>query len=185
MGNPTDLRKGSVIMLNGKPHVVMSVMHRTPGRRLGFVQTVARNLENNMSTAIKFKSTDNVDFCQTTMCNLEFSYIDGSDYHFINPTTFDDVAIPASVIGDDARWLVEGVQYTVLNVDGQPVSVQMPLSIDLKVVEASDGLKGDSATSATKPVKLENGLVVNVPLFIKKADVVKIRTEDASYVSRA
>lgn len=185
MGNPTDLRKGSVIMYNGVPHAVMSTMHRTPGRRLGFVQTVLRNLETDSSVAVKFKSTDSVDFCYTTNKDLEFSYVEGVDYHFMDVKTYEDIIVPQKAVGDDKKWLREGGTYNILSVDGVPVSVQLPLMIDMRVVEAFEGLKGDSSGNATKPVKLENGMTIQVPLFIKQGDVIKVRTEDESYVGRA
>ncbi len=185
MGSPTDIRKGSVIMYNGAPHVVMNLMHRTPGRRLGFVQTTMRNLETGSSAVAKFFSNNNVDFCDTTMKNLEFSYIDGSDYHFIDPESFDDIVLSKDTVGDDAKWLIEGTCYSILYVNGEPVSVQLPLNMTVLVKEAAEGLKGDSATNATKAVTLENGVVVQVPLFIKQGEKIKIRTEDETYIGRA
>jgi len=185
MGTPTDIRKGSIIMYNGKPHAVMSMMHRTPGRRLGFVQTVLRNLETNSSTAVKFKSTDDVEFCFTTNRDLEYSYSEGANFHFLDNKTFDDVVIPESTIGEDVKWLREGTTYQILFVDNEPVSIKLPMNVDLKVAQASEGLRGDSSGAGSKAVTLENGMVLQVPLFIKQGDIVKVRTEDESYVSRA
>ena len=121
MGNPTDIRKGRVIMYNGVPHAVMSMLHRTQGRQAGFVQTVLRNLETNASTAVKFRSTDSVEFCHTTNKPLEFSYVDGDEYHFIDPESFEDTVIMKSTIGDDIKWLQEGLTYDILFVAGNPV----------------------------------------------------------------
>lgn len=185
MASPTDIRKGKVIMYNGTPHVVMSMMHRTQGRQAGFVQTVLRNLSNGASTAVKFRSTDSVDFCATESHQLEFSYIDGDQYHFINPETFEDYIVMSSTIGDDAKWLIEGNNYTILFVDGNPVSVELPNSMEIKVEQASEGLRGDTSSAPTKPVTLANGVVIQVPLFIKTGDVLKIRIEDLEYLGRA
>ena len=109
MASPTDIRKGRVIMYNGVPHAVMSMLHRTQGRQAGFVQTVLRNLSNNSSTAVKFRSTDSVEFCHTTNKPFEFSYVDGDHFHFIDPETYDDIVLMQDTIGDDVKWLVEGV----------------------------------------------------------------------------
>ncbi len=185
MASPTDIRKGRVIMYNGVPHVVMSMLHRTQGRQAGFVQTVLRNLQNGASTAVKFRSTDSVEFCETENRQLEFSYADGDQYHFINPETFEDDVIMKDTIGDDVKWLVDGKVYTVLFVDGNPVSVQMPSSIDMLVAEAAVGLRGDTSSAPTKSVTLANGVSIQVPLFIKQGDIVKIRIEDCVYLGRA
>ncbi len=185
MASPTDIRKGRVIMYNGTPHAVMSMLHRTQGRQAGFVQTVLRNLSTNSSTAVKFRSTDSVEFCHTTNKTLEFSYIDGDHYHFMDPESFEDTVLMKDTIGDDIKWLVEGVQYSVLFVDGAPVSVELPNNMEIKVADAPEGIRGDTSSAPTKPVTLENGVVVQVPLFIKTGDVIKVRTEDATYISRA
>lgn len=185
MANPTDIRKNNVIMYNNVPHVVMSMLHRTQGRGAGFVQTVLRNLVNGSSTTVKFRSTDSVEFCHTTNKGLEFSYIDGDVYHFIHPETFEDYSIQESILGEDKKWLVEGHEYTILFVNDEPVSLELPANINIEVAEASEGLRGDTSSAPTKPVTLANGIVVQVPLFIKTGDVLKIRTEDNSYVSRA
>ncbi len=172
-------------MYNGTPHAVMSMLHRTQGRQAGFVQTVLRNLSTNSSTAVKFRSTDSVEFCHTTNKTLEFSYIDGDHYHFMDPESFEDTVLMKDTIGDDIKWLVEGVQYSVLFVDGAPVSVELPNNMEIKVADAPEGIRGDTSSAPTKPVTLENGVVVQVPLFIKTGDVIKVRTEDATYISRA
>jgi len=172
-------------MYNGTPHAVMSMLHRTQGRQAGFVQTVLRNLDTNSSTAVKFRSTDTVEFCHTTNRTLEFSYIDGTHYHFLDPETFDDIVLMDSTIGEDAKWLLEGVSYSILFVDGAPVSIELPNNIEMKVAEAAEGLRGDTSSAPTKSVTLANGVVVQVPLFIKQGDVLRIRIEDNTYLSRA
>ena len=185
MANPTDIRKNKVIMYNNVPHVVMSMMHRTQGRGAGFVQTVLRNLANGSSTTVKFRSTDSVEFCHTTNKSLEYSYADGDMLHFMDPDSFEDYAINETIVGDDKKWLVEGHTYTILFVNDEPVSAELPSNVEIAVAEASEGIKGDTSSAPTKPVTLANGVIVQVPLFIKTGDVLKIRTEDNSYVSRA
>ena len=173
MASPTDIRKGRVIMYNGTPHAVMSMLHRTQGRQAGFVQTVLRNLATNASTAVKFRSTDSVEFCHTTNKQLEFSYVDGDQYHFIDPETFDDTVLMESTIGEDTKWLTEGSLYMIMFVDGAPVSLELPNNIEIEVA------------APTKAVTLANGVVLQVPLFIKQGDRIKVRTEDNTYISRA
>lgn len=185
MAKPTDIRKSNVIIYNGVPHAVLSMLHSTQGRGAGFVQVTLRNLVNGSSTTTKFRTTETVEMCHTTQKTLEFSYIDGDVYHFIHPETFEDYAIAETMIGDDKKWLVEGHEYAILFVNDEPVSLELPTNIIIEVKEASEGLRGDTSSAPTKPVTLVNGVVVQVPLFIKTGDMLKIRTEDNSYVSRA
>lgn len=185
MANPTDIRKGKVIMYNGVPHVVLNMQHRTQGRQAGFVQTTLRSLETNASTTTKFRSTDSVEFCHTTNKTLEFSYVDGDEYHFMEPETFENIVLSSSVIGEDKVWLLEGASYSILFVNDGPVSIDLPANIEIKVEEAPEGLRGDTSSAPTKAVRLVNGLEIQVPLFIKTGDILKVRTEDNTYVSRA
>jgi len=184
MASPTDIRKGKVIIYNGAPHAVMNMLHRTQGRQAGFVQTTLRNLETGSSTTTKFRSTDSVEFCHTTTKTLEYSYSDAYGFHFMNPETFEDTVLPESVIDEDKKWLVEGSSYGVLFVNDEPVSLDLPSNLDLKVAESPEGLRGDTSSAPLKPATLVNGVVVQVPLFVKTGDVIRVRTEDNTYVSR-
>ncbi len=185
MAGPTDLRKGKVIIYNGAPHVVLNMLHRTQGRQAGFVQTTLRNLDTGSSTTTKFRSTDTVEICHTTNKNLEYSFKDTEGYHFMDTESYEDTLLPESIIGEDIKWLIEGAMYAILFVDDKAVSLELPNTIEMKVIEASDGIKGDTSSSPSKPVTLETGIVVQVPLFIKNGEVLKIRTDDSTYVSRA
>ncbi len=185
MASPTDIRKGRVIMYNGTPHAVMSMLHRTQGRQAGFVQTTLRNLETGTSTTTKFRSTDSVEFCMTTNKPLDFSYVDADGYHFMDPDTFDDIVLPESIVGEDKHWIAEGHSYPVLFVDDKPVSIELPNTIEMKVAESAEGVRGDTSSAPMKPATLENGVIIQVPLFIKAGDVVRIRTEDETYLGRA
>ncbi|MBO6102631.1 MAG: elongation factor P [Opitutales bacterium] len=185
MAKPTDIRKSNVIIYNGVPHAVLSMLHSTQGRGAGFVQTTLRNLKNGSSTTVKFRTTENVEFCHTTQKTLEFSYVDGDVYHFIHPETFEDYSLPENILSDDKKWLVEGHEYAILFVNDEPVSLELPANIVIEVKEAREGLRGDTSSAPTKPVTLVNGVVVQVPLFIKTGDKLRIRTEDNAYISRA
>lgn len=185
MANPTDIRKNNVIMYNSTPHVCLAMSHVTQGRGRGCVQATLRNLSTGSSSVVKFRTSDSVEFCHTTNKSLEFSYIDGDAYHFIDPESFEDYTIAESILADDKKWLIEAHLYTILFVNGQPVSLELPANVDIKVADAPVGIRGDTSSAATKPVTLENGVIVQVPLFIKTGDILKIRAEDNSYIGRA
>ena len=185
MTGPTDIRKGKVIMYQNKPHLILEMLHRTQGRQAGFVQVIMRNLNNGASTNTKFRSTDNVDFCHTETHQLEYSYADQEEYHFMDPESFEDIILPTEILEDQKVFLVENNVYDVLFVDDKPVQVQLPAAVEMKVIEAAEGVRGDTAANVQKPVTTESGLVVQVPLFIKKDEVIRVSTSDKSYLGRA
>jgi len=185
MASPTEIRKGRVLNFQNAPHLVLDMQHRTQGRQAGFVQVTMRNLNNGVSTNAKFRSTDSVEFCHTENQKLEYSYIDDQGYHFMDTETFEDHILPPEVCDDAKQYLVENSRYEILFVDGTPVSVNLPANVEMKVLESPEGVKGDTASNVQKPATMETGLVVQVPLFIKPGEIIKIKTEDGSYLGRA
>ena len=184
MASPTDIRKGRVMVYQGAPHLVLEMQHRTQGRQAGFVQTTLRNLQSGSTTTTKFRSTDNVDFLHTTTQKLEYSYKDTEGHHFMDLETYEDTVLPSEVIGEDDYFLVEGNTYDILLVDGEAIRLELPASVEAKVIEAPEALRGDTAGNVLKPVTISSGITIQVPLFIKKDDVIKISTNDRSYLGR-
>jgi len=182
---PTEIRKGKVILFQGQPHLVMDMLHRTQGRQAGFVQTVLRNLDSGSSTTTKFRSTDRVDILHTDNRKLEFSYVDQEGYHFMDVESFEDFILDPRYVEESIKYMVEAQMYDILFVDGKAIQVQLPSIVEMKVTEAAEALRGDTASAATKPVTTETGLVVNVPLFIKQDEVIRVNTDTGDYVGRA
>lgn len=185
MASPTDVRKGKVLNYQGNPHLVLDVQHRTQGRQAGFMQVTMRHLGSGASTNTKIRTTDSVEILHTDMVKLEFSYIDGDGYHFMDPETFEDEILDASLVEDAKDFLVETQIYSILHVNDKPISIDLPATIEMKVVESPEGVKGDTASNVQKPAKLETGLSVQVPLFIKEGETIKVNTADRSYAGRA
>ncbi|MDR2372214.1 MAG: elongation factor P [Puniceicoccales bacterium] len=185
MASPTDIRKGRVIIYQGVPHLVMEMLHRTQGRQAGFIQTTLRNLETGTSTAVKFRSTESVEFCHVSTETFEYSFEDDQGIHFMNPETFEDTLFPLDLVADQKQYLIPNHEYDLLFVDGKPVEVRLPASIEMKITESPEGIKGDSASNVQKPAKTESGLALQVPLFIKEGDVIRVSTETGKYLGRA
>lgn len=185
MASPTEIRKGKVILYNGNPHVVLDMQHRTQGRQAGFVQVTLRNLSSGSSTTTKIRSTESVEILPTDTMRLELSYTDQEGWHFMDPESFEDVVLADDLVGDARNFLSEGNAVEVLFVDGNPVQVQLPASVELEVTEAPDAIKGDTSGAALKPVTVSTGLVIQTPLFIKTGDIIKVSTDDKSYLGRA
>lgn len=185
MASPTEVRKGKVLNYQGSPHLVLDVQHRTQGRQAGFMQVAMRNLSTGSSTSTKIRTTDNVEIMHTDNKKLEFSYVDADGYHFMDPDTFEDLILEQSLVEDAKDFLVETTAYSVLYVDDRPISIDLPASIEMKVVESAEGVKGDTASNVQKPATLETGLTVQVPLFIKEGETIRVSTSDRTYMGRA
>lgn len=185
MASPNEIRKGRVIVYQGTPHLVLEMMHRTQGRQAGFVQTTLRNLQSGSTTTTKFRSTDSVDILHTTTKKLEFSYVDADGFHFMDVNTYEDTLVSESVIADEKQFLVEGNSYDILFVDGQIVKLELPAAVETTVVEAPEGIRGDTASNVQKPVTTDTGMVVQVPLFIKRGEKIRVSTTDGSYLGRS
>lgn len=185
MPNANEIRRGQVIKYNGAPHLVMETVHRTPGNLRAFVQMKMRNLQYGKSLDQRFASSDSMEVLPTERKTLEFSYLAGDTFAFMDPQTFETVELSASLIGDAKNYLTPNGSVEVLYVDGNPITIDLPSSVVLKVVESPEGLKGDTASNVQKPATMDTGLVVHVPLFIKEGELIKISTSDGSYMGRA
>lgn len=185
MASANDIRKGNVIKYNNEPNFVMEVHHRTPGNLRAFVQAKLRNLKSGRSGEVRFNSTETVEVMTTDRQTLEFSYVDRGTYCFINPESYEQVELAEELIAEAKNYLVANGMVEVLFVEGTAVSVTLPSSVTLKVVESADGIRGDTASNVQKPAKMETGLIVQVPLFIKEGELLKVSTSDGSYLGRA
>ena len=180
-----DIRKGQVIKFNGEPHLVMETQHRTPGNLRAFVQVKMRNLRYGKSLDQRFASTETLEVLPTDRRTLEFSYADRDAFAFIDPTTFDQIELSAETLGDVKNYLTAGGKVDVLFVDEKALTVELPSAVNLKIVESADGIKGDTASNVQKPAKLETGMMIQVPLFIKAGDLIRVSTADGTYLGRA
>ncbi|HRI81080.1 MAG: hypothetical protein RLZZ129_1427 [Verrucomicrobiota bacterium] len=180
-----DIRRGQVIKFNGEPHLVMETQHRTPGNLRAFVQIKMRNLRYGKALDQRFASTDTIEVLPTERKTLEFSYADRDTYAFMDPDTFEQTELSEQTLGEVKNYLTAGGKVDVLFVDERPLSVDLPSTVTLKVIESAEGIKGDTASNVQKPAKLETGLVVQVPLFIKEGEIIKVSTIDGTYLGRA
>ncbi|MCX7915797.1 MAG: elongation factor P [Verrucomicrobiae bacterium] len=180
-----DLRKGMAIKYNNDVCIVLDMQHRTPGNLRAFVQATLRNLKTGKSAVVRFSSTEPIEPVQVTSRRVDFSYKDHAGYHFIDPETYEMVTLTEEFIGEAKNYLVENLGCTLLEVEGRPAELELPPTVDLKVVEAPPGVRGDTATNVTKPAKVETGIEVAVPLFISAGDVIRVDTRTGKYVSRA
>lgn len=179
-----DLRKGNVINHNGTPCIILETHHRTPGKGQPVVQSKMRNLSTGRSADHRFGSTEKVEVLVTERKNLEFSYEDRGTYSFMDLETYETIELAKELLAETVDFLVPNTEYEILFVDESPMQLNLPSSVELKVVESAEGIRGDTASNVQKPATLETGLVVQVPLFIKAGETIKISTADKSYQGR-
>src|SRR5437764_2796130 len=185
MAAANDLRRGMAIKYNGNAAIVLEVHHRTPGNLRAFVQAIIRYINTGKRADVRFGSTDKVELVDIERKQIEFSYKDHNGYHFMDPETYDTVTLHDNLIGEAKDYLVENLPLQILYAEGKPVEVEMPASVNLKVIESAEGLRGDTASNVTKPAVLESGKTINVPLFIKEGEKIKIDTRTGAYMGRA
>ena len=180
----TQLKKGQVIKYQGEAGVVLGLEHRTPGKGNALVMATIRSFQSGKTKDIRFASGDKVEVVNADRQKLEFSYSDQSGYHFMDTVTFETVTLSAEHLEGSEQMLTDGIQVEVLFLEGKPVSVELPSTIDVEVTVSPPGVKGDTATAATKEATVETGLRLQVPLFINQGDRIKIDTRTGKYVSR-
>ncbi len=185
MSAANDLRKGMAIRYNGNAAIVLDVQHRTPGNLRAFVQALIRYINTGKSADVRFSSTEKVDLVDVSRQTLEFSYKDHQGYHFMDPESYETIDLAEDLLADAKDYLVENLKVEVLSIEGKPVSVDLPASVIVKVVESAEGVRGDTASNVQKPAVLETGKTVNVPLFIKEGEKIKIDTRTGDYMGRA
>jgi elongation factor P len=185
MISATQMRPGMVIKFNNELHSVFSVAHRTPGNLRGFVQAKMRNLRSGSMTEHRFSSEDKVEKAILEEVEMEYLYDDGEYYYFMNTQSFEQMHLTKEILGDAPQYLISQLKVHVEFFEGKPISVELPATVDLTVVETEPGLKGATVSNVTKPAKLETGLVVQVPPFITEGEKIRVNTSEGTYQERA
>jgi elongation factor P len=181
----TQIRPGMVILFEKELYRVLSVHHVTPGNWRGMVQTKLRNLKTGSNYEHRFRSEDRVEQGNLEQHEMEYLYASGDEYVFMNTETYDQVHLHPEVLGDAVYYLTPNCRLQVDFHDGNPVAIELPLTVDLKVVETEPGLKGATVTNQMKPAKTETGLIVQVPPFIDVGEKIRVDTSDGKYLERA
>ncbi|HWS98553.1 MAG TPA: elongation factor P [Candidatus Methylomirabilis sp.] len=181
----TQMRPGMVIKHNNDLHTVFSVEHRTPGNLRAFIQAKLRNLRTGAMFEHRFRSSDPIDKITVDQIQMEYLYQDGENHVFMNTENYEQLHLGKDVLGDAVDYLTPNLQISVEFYDDKPVGVELPQTVDLKIVETEPGLKSATASSVTKPAKTETGLVVQVPPFINEGETIRVDTSEGAYLSRA
>jgi len=185
MLSSTQLRPGMVIKFNNDLHSIFSVNHRTPGNLRGFVQAKMRNLRSGSMIEHRFSSEDRVERATLEEHEMEYLYDDGEYFYFMNTENYEQMHLTKDILGDGINYLIPQLRVKVEFFEGKAISVELPPTVDMTVVETEPGLKGASVSNVTKPAKLETGLVVQVPPFITEGEKIRVSTAEGTYQERA
>src|SRR6516162_6268627 len=181
----TQVRPGMVIKWNNELYSIFKMEHRTPGNLRGFVQVKMRKLASGSMIEHRFSSEDKVEKAALEQHDMEYLYDDGEYYYFMNIETYEQMHLLKDLLGDATQYLIPQLKVTVEFYEGKPISVELPATVDLMVVETEPGLKGATVSNVTKPAKLETGLVVQVPPFITEGEKIRVNTTEGTYQERA
>ncbi len=180
-----NIDKGMFLMHHGKPHRVVKKKFVSPGKGSAFTRTKLQNLETGAIVEFVFKSHDVIEEVEVESRQMQFLYESGEQVVFMDPRSYEQVEVPKSVLGDKVQYLAPEISCYVMVYQGKPMAVSLPPKVEMEVTQAQDAVAGDRSNAGTKPVTVETGLKVQVPLFIKTGEKLVIDTEDGSYVSRA
>lgn len=180
----TQLRPGMVIQHEGQLFTVFSTEHRTPGNKRGSMQTRMKNLRTGAIIDYRFRAEEFVDRAILDEVEFEYLYNEGDDFHFMNTESYEQMQMTREELGEAVYYLISNTVVKIEFFEGKPIGVDLPDTMDLKVVDTEPTLQKATASAVMKPAKLETGLMVNVPPFVNNGDTIKVDTSEARYVQR-
>ena len=164
---------------------VLDLQHFTPGNKRGFVQAKMRNIRTGQQGDNKFRAEEDVERAILDERQMQYLYRDGDSFHFMDTSTFEQIHLDAEVLGDNANYILPEMVITMEFYGDEPVGIELPITVDLKVVDTTPGINRATASAQVKPATLETGLVIQVPPFVNEGDKVRVNTETGQYQSRA
>jgi elongation factor P len=185
MISSNDLRNGVTIVVDGQLWTVLEFLHVKPGKGSAFVRTRLKNVKTGTTLERTFRAGEKLERATVDNRQMQMLYNDADGYHFMDQESFENVTVQRDVIGDPADFLKDGMIVDMQFHDGQPIGVDLPAHVELRIVETDPGFRGDTATNTTKPAKLETGATVQVPLFVETGNVIRIDTRDRRYIGRS
>ena len=182
----TDLRKGLKVEMDGRPYVIIKCDFTNPGKGSAFFKCKMKNLETSLVVERTFKSGVNTNLEEPLLesRDVEYMYSDPDGFHFMDQKTYESISIPKEKLKSESGHFQEGIKLSILYHKGLPISVELPIFVQLRVAQTDPGLKGDTAQGGTKKAIMETGLSITVPLFINEGELIKIDTRTGEYVER-
>ena len=184
MASISDFRRGKAIIYNNDIYLITEFQHVTQSRGRAMVRTKLKNVKTGRVIENTFRMTDKVEEVRLDEKEMQYLYSDGDDFYFMNMESYDQIPIAGDLVGDQHRFLKEGMTAKLLFNGNSPITLELPTTVDLKVIEAEPAVRGDTAGNLTKQVKLETNAIVEVPPFIEQGENIRIDTRTGAYVSR-
>ena len=185
MFNLSEIKTGKTISLDNDPYLVIFHQHSKIGRAGAVLRTKIRNLKTGAVMERTFQGSDKIEEAEIEKSKAQYLYCEGENYFFMDNVNYEQFSLPKSVLGNLTDYLIDGTELTILNYNNAPINIELPVKMELKVIEAPPAIRGNTADGGTKQVTLETGIKVNTPLFIKQGDVIRINTETGEYSERA
>jgi elongation factor P len=180
----TNLKKGVTFELEGDLYKVLDYQHSKVARGGATIRVRVRNLRSGATLEKTFNSGDRVQDIRLERQEVQYLYSDGDLYHFMDTATYEQPALSADILGDGLNYLADGTTLSLLTHDGEAIDIELPITVELEVVDAEPGYAGDTAQGATKGVTLSSGLKLQTPLFVQVGDTIRVDTRDGSYITR-
>lgn len=184
MANTSDIKNGVVLMIDGGLWSVIEFQHVKPGKGGAFVRTKLRNVTSGKVVDRTFNAGAKVDIATVDRSDYQYLYQDGDDYVFMDLKTYDQIYVPAVVVGDAAKFMLENQEATIAMHDGSPLYIELPASVILEITYTEPGLQGDRSSAGTKPATVETGAEIQVPLFVEQGTKIKVDTRTGDYLGR-
>ena len=184
MANTSEFKPGLTIRMDGGLWTVVEFQHVNPGNWRAFVRTKLKNLKSGKVIENRFRAGEAIDIVRIETKEYQYLYHDGAGLVFMDKETYDQISVDESVVGEGAKFLKETETVEIAFNGDEIVALEIPISVELKIIETPPGVRGDTATGAQKPAKVETGAMVNVPLFINEGDMIKIDTRTGDYLER-
>jgi elongation factor P len=180
----SDIRKGLKFMIDDQPYLVVDFQFVKPGKGQAFTRVKVRNMATGAVLERTYKSGEKIEQADVEERSLQYIYPEGTDFVFMDANTGEQITVSGDKVGDQSRWLSDGMNVEVTLFKGSPIGVSLPNAVTLQIVSSEPGIKGDTASGATKPATLSTGATINVPLFVSEGEWVKVDTRDGSYLER-
>ncbi len=180
----TQIKRGMTIKLNGELYRVFSFQHITPGNWRGMVQTKLKSVKSGAIIENRFRSEDRIEQAYLETHEMEYLYTDGTDYYFMNTESFEQFHLPAELLEDSIPYLIPNIKIQVEFYEGRAIGIDLPASVEMRVVSTEPALRGATVSNVNKPATLETGLVINVPPFVNEGELIRVDTNEGKYLER-
>ena len=184
MATTNDLKNGLVLNIDGQLWSVVEFQHVKPGKGPAFVRTKLKNVLSGKVVDKTFNAGVRVETASVDKRDMQYLYKDGDDYVFMDMSTYEQTLVPPAVVGDASRWMLANQDAVVAMHEGNPLYIELPVTVELEITYTEPGMQGDRSTGGTKPATVETGTEIQVPLFITQGETVKVDTRDGSYLGR-